>query len=119
MHYILDDQGNVEPAELLEWAKWFETANRILDKTKIGDVEVSTVFLGINYNFYGGTPLLWETMIFGGEHDQYQDRYSSKEDALKGHQVAIDLVMSSLHPACETQPLDVRPSRKMRGFHNG
>jgi hypothetical protein len=31
-------------------------------------------------------------MIFGGEHDQYQERYSSYEDALEGHQVALNLV---------------------------
>jgi len=31
-------------------------------------------------------------MIFGGEHDQYQERYTSYEDALKGHQTALNLV---------------------------
>jgi hypothetical protein len=31
-------------------------------------------------------------MIFGGEHDQYQDRYTSHEDALEGHQTALTLI---------------------------
>jgi hypothetical protein len=31
-------------------------------------------------------------MIFGGEHDQYQDRYTSVEDALEGHQTALTLI---------------------------
>lgn len=50
-----------------------------------GDGEfVSTVFLGINHNFFpGGRPVLWETMIFGGPNDGYQERYSSHERAVK------------------------------------
>jgi hypothetical protein len=31
-------------------------------------------------------------MIFGGEHDQYQERYTSYEDALEGHKIALNLV---------------------------
>jgi len=33
-------------------------------------------------------------MIFGGEHDQYMDRYTSYKDALEGHEVAVELVKS-------------------------
>lgn len=38
------------------------------------------------------TPVLWETMIFGGINDQYQERYTSYEDALEGHQNAINFI---------------------------
>jgi hypothetical protein len=31
-------------------------------------------------------------MIFGGENDQYQERYTSYEDALEGHQKALTLI---------------------------
>jgi hypothetical protein len=31
-------------------------------------------------------------MIFGGEHDEYQARYTTYEDALEGHQEALNLV---------------------------
>jgi hypothetical protein len=31
-------------------------------------------------------------MIFGGEHDQYQMRYTSYKDALEGHKKALELV---------------------------
>lgn len=31
-------------------------------------------------------------MIFGGEHDQYQERYTSHKDALEGHKKAITLI---------------------------
>jgi len=43
----------------------------------IGDVRVSTTFLGLDHNFFGdGPPLLFETMIFGadGKPWDYQER---------------------------------------------
>ena len=60
----------------------------------VDDIFVSTVFLGLDHAWPKDdvTPMLWETMIFGGEHDQYQDRYTSVEDALEGHQTALTLI---------------------------
>jgi len=46
----------------------------------------------MNHTYGEGEPLLFETMIFGGEHDDYQERYSTYEEALEGHQRAIQLV---------------------------
>jgi hypothetical protein len=96
--YVLDEAGNpqLEP-NLMTWARWFENSqNRVVKQDMIGDVKVSTVFLGLNHNFgLDGPPVLWETMIFGGEHDDYQDRYTTHEDALKGHQAAIELVRTA------------------------
>jgi hypothetical protein len=60
----------------------------------LGEVQVSTVFLGLDHNFgFGRKPLLFETMIFGGKHDQYQERYSTYKEAEKGHAVALELAM--------------------------
>ena len=61
-------------------------------KEQFGSVSVSTVFLGMDHSFGGGSPVLFETMIFGGEHDQYQERYCTWDEAEKGHQIACDLV---------------------------
>ncbi len=78
---------------LLEWGKWFETDDRIIEQTDIDDVRVSTVFLGIDHNFnLTGPPILFETMIFGGEHDQYQDRCATYTEAKKMHTKALWLV---------------------------
>lgn len=93
-HWILKDK-KPERVDLMTWARWFENGKqRIVAKTKVGDVSVSTVFLGIDHSFDGGRPLLFETMIFGGEHDQYQDRYSTYEEAEEGHKKAVALVES-------------------------
>jgi hypothetical protein len=80
---------------MLEWARWFENpTSRIVDTTTIGKVRVSTIFLGLDHNFYDdGPPILWETMIFGGEHDQYQDRCAGGwEQAEAMHMKAVALV---------------------------
>ena len=84
-NYILDGKTPVLCDDLLTWAKWFETANRHVAKTEIGDVRISTVFLGLDHSWVGGPPLLFETLVFGGELDQEQERYSTWDEAEEGH----------------------------------
>lgn len=97
--YILDNDHNPVAADVLVAAKWLEDnlERRVVKQENILDkngetVRVSTVFLGLDHAWNSKTPVLWETMIFGGEHDQYQDRYTSYQDALEGHQKAIDFI---------------------------
>ena len=90
--YILNGKTPVECNDLMEWAKQMERKNRIVEQSQFGDVKVSTVFLGLDHSFGGGKPLLFETMIFGGENDQYQERYSTWDEAVEGHKKACDLV---------------------------
>lgn len=93
--YILDDKNVVVSVNLETWAKWYETADRTVAKTNVNnDVNVSTVFLGLDLSFGDGPPLLFETMIFGGEHDQYQERFETWEQAEAGHKVAVDLALT-------------------------
>lgn len=100
--YVLDSQGNPVPEpDLLKWGLWMERAikHRIVSQVQLENgVKVSTVFLGLDHNFCMiGPPLLWETMIFGGPHDQWQQRYSTREDALLGHLQAVELAQHGLH----------------------
>lgn len=93
--YRLDENNQPVPCELHDWALWFERCDRHVALDKIDNVKVSTVFLGLDHSFDctpGHVPVLWETMIFGGEHDGYQDRYTSHDAAVAGHQVALALV---------------------------
>jgi hypothetical protein len=48
-------------------------------------VEVSTVWLGLNHNWYPGPPLIFETMIFGGRFDLEAHRYATEAQAREGH----------------------------------
>ena len=106
LHYILDADGNPVPEDdILAWAKWRQNPrNIILKRTDLpGGVIVSTVFLGIDhaFHFFGDPrPVLWETMIFEGEHDDWQDRYHTKEEALLGHEHAVKIATGE----CEDEP---------------
>jgi hypothetical protein len=94
--YVLDGKTprKVESSE--EWANWFEIANRHVAQSLFGLVHVSTVFLGIDYNFLGGPPLIFETMIFNGLHDGYRDRCSTWEEAEAMHERACALVKAEV-----------------------
>jgi hypothetical protein len=93
--YILDAQGHpVLCDDVFVWDLWLyvnDDARRVgLDERD--DVRVSTVFLGLDHAFVSGPPVLWETMVFGGEHDGYQERYTSRESAEHGHAKAVRMV---------------------------
>ena len=80
------------PMTLIEWATKFESQSaRRVAEDYIGDVHISTVWLGLDHAFFGGAPLIFETMIVGGPHDQFQDRYSTEAQALEGHANALKL----------------------------
>ena len=90
-HYILEGKTPV-PCDLMAWARWLESRKdrHVADETR-DKVRVSTVFLGLDHQFGDGPPLLFETMIFGGEHDQYQDRCSTWDEAEAMHAKACAL----------------------------
>lgn len=97
--YILKGREAVPCDDLLEWGKWFENreARKIAADT-VDDVRVSTVFLGLDHAFGDGPPLLFETMVFGGPHDQWQDRYSTYDEAEAGHKRVLDAVREGQDP---------------------
>lgn len=90
--YILKDKIPVLVDDLIEWAKAFEKMNRQVAKDAIGDVSVSTVFLALDHQFGKGKPILFETMVFGGELDGEQDRYHTWEEAEEGHKNMVKRV---------------------------
>jgi len=99
-HYILVGREPVKYDDLEEWARWLEKANRIVARDKTPGVTVSTVFLGLDHRFRGdvGPPLLFETMIFGGPHDEYQERCSTWEEAEEQHAIAVRLARAGAEP---------------------
>jgi hypothetical protein len=103
--YILDGHQPVPCEDLFRWARWFETADRYVAKTRIGPLRVSTVFLGLDHAaFRGEAPLLFETMIFGTEarsefSNSYCERYSTWEEAERGHMAAVELAQQQLAKA--------------------
>ena len=88
-HYILNGHTVVVEPDVIKWASWFEAANRTVRRGAVGDCEVSTVFLGLDHSFGGSTPLLFETMVFGGTLDGEQDRCSTWDEAEQMHEAMI------------------------------
>ncbi len=77
--------------DVLEWARWFEKEDRLVAATMINDVKVSTIFLGLDHG-YNGEPIFFETMVFGGKHDQWQERCQSWDEAELVHKRACQMV---------------------------
>jgi hypothetical protein len=106
-YYILDKDKNVIPThDLLKWSQFFESKDRFLFHTKIEEVEVSTVFIGLDHRFgfkeEGDLPVVFETMIFGGEHDGYTDRYCTYEEAKTGHHRIATVILKKMSPEKKT-----------------
>lgn len=84
--WILGEDGEPKPTDLMTWAVWFRDVDRHVADERIGDVRVSTVFIGLDHNFGRlGPPILWESMVFGGPLDGEMARYTTREDARAGH----------------------------------
>jgi len=87
MLYMLDKKTPVKVEEtqggLVVWEQWFAKADRTVKETMIGDVRISTGFLVIDHGFFHDAkkPILFETMVFGGELDEEQDRCCTWEEA--------------------------------------
>jgi hypothetical protein len=93
--FILDKHGNPKPEpDLIAWAEWMAKAVGpggigVVKKEMIGESKVSTVFLGLDYNFDEGPPILWETMVFGGELDQMMDRCAGNKEQAEAMHAAM------------------------------
>jgi len=94
--YILVDRIPVPEPDLIKWGQWFETAARVVRQETFDGVTVSTVFLSLDHNFSHGKPLLFETMVFGGVHDQDQERCSTWEEAEAMHEAIKAKVKAGL-----------------------
>lgn len=96
--YILADGEPVQCDDLHEWALWIENPKaRIVQQDYVGRIFISTVFLALDHNWGDGPPVLYETMIFGGKHNDYQDRYCTRDEALAGHAKAVMMAYNSRH----------------------
>ena len=95
--YILKpDHTFEETDDSFAAAKRFNKVDRRVGETHINDVTVSTVFLGMDHRYGSdGPPVLFETMVFGGELDQEQEHYCTWDEAVAGHEAMCTLVKAS------------------------
>lgn len=103
-------------------ANWYDRAGKPIDVTTANDLlgdpkykrvaltwvtsasdpsieyRVSTVWLGLDHNWGGGEPILFETMSFGGGEDQdgSQWRWVTEEAARAGHAEIVSTIAATV-----------------------
>lgn len=107
-HYKLVKKTIVE-CNLLEWGLFLQSRANVVKQEIFRPLlwpffgrnkcaRVSTVFLGLDHRFGGeGPPILFETMIFGGKLDQYQERCCTYAQAIEMHAIACLDLMDAMY----------------------
>jgi hypothetical protein len=91
--YVLDGHEPVPATSEQASALMLDITKRRVAHDIFGDVTISTVFVCLDHSTSeDNRPMLFETMIFGGKHDQYQTRCSTWAEAEAAHADAVALV---------------------------
>lgn len=100
-----DRQGKPIPVE--EWAlKLADRQYTRIGENYIGPYRVSTVWLGLNHNFFGSGPaLIFETIIFPMETG-VMHRYPTEAAALDGHDQAVAWIKERMAHAIDMPQQD-------------
>jgi hypothetical protein len=59
----------------------------------VDEIKISTVFLFMDHNHGDGPPVLFETMVFGSNLDEEQERYCTEDEARAGHARMVQRVL--------------------------
>jgi hypothetical protein len=89
-HFVLEPDHTIREVDSDEWAVFLENGDRQVARDKVGRVEVSTVFIGLLLHIgeYEHNEL-FETKVFGGEHDGLTRRYKTWDAAVRGHEEVV------------------------------
>jgi hypothetical protein len=101
--YVLDGKEPRHARSMLEWVKWFANADRKVAVTRIDDMEISTVFVGIDHEYsphgvrYHGQPMLFETAVFTGSRVVRVFRHPSWAEAEQAHAFIVECIQDAVH----------------------
>jgi hypothetical protein len=78
-----------------QWARLTEERNSRVSVSTLADgTYISTVWVGLDYSFGSERqPLIYETMVFPSENDWHEldcERYSTRVQAVAGHQAMVE-----------------------------
>ena len=101
-----DRQG--KPMTIQQWAEKLQDEDyRHIARDVIGPDEpldpaplitVSTFWLGLNHDWRSDEPLIYETILIGGEHDATGMRYATEKQARDGHRRAVEQLRAGRSP---------------------
>jgi hypothetical protein len=104
---LYDRDGNPLPEDWYDKKKYEQrfrwVTERRIGRTIVGDFTVSTVWLhGIDHGYDGRAPIIFETMVFNsrddGLYNEELDRYSTEEQAMRGHLPVVDRLRAGRPP---------------------
>lgn len=105
LYWLLNPDHSVTGTDdVSEWGAQFDPkrggqqGGRHVGKDNVGEVFISTVFLGVDHAYYGGPPILFETMVFRGHLDERQWRYATWDEAVAGHARIVQAVRDGTDP---------------------
>jgi hypothetical protein len=85
-----DKQGN--PLTYEQYRDLLQTIGpeyKRVASTQVGDVWISTVWLGLDHQYGDGPPLIFETMQFDDDTAGDYERWSTLEEAQAGHEAWV------------------------------
>jgi len=101
-YYVLQGHDAVPVDDVREWARRFnDSEGRRVASTTVGEATVSTVFLGLDHRWGEGRPLLFETMIFGGDHTEVEWRWATWDEAEVGHRAVVAALKAGTDPMAD------------------
>jgi len=112
-YYILQGKKVVPISDIRECSEFLSKIdNRRVAYTEISpESHVSTVFLCFDHSFTpDGPPILFETLVFGGEMADEMARYSTWDEAVEGHEKMVACVLE-VESAAGSDPWEKRISR--------
>lgn len=98
--YVETPDGGVRKATIDEaFARELESSRIVAQSTaQPPGIRVSTVFLRMDHQYGEGEPLLYETMVFGGQFDQCCWRYHTRAEAQAGHNRIVAAIEKGANP---------------------
>lgn len=97
--WVILENGKIKHVDHMDWYLWFQDIrNRVVAQNHVADENgvnfVSTVFLGFNHGLgmKGYRPQYFETMVFGGKHNEIVARYETLKEATEGHAKILEIV---------------------------
>lgn len=91
-YYLWDrTTDEIVPCGLAAYGRGFDIKDRRVAMTELPNgIKVYTTFLSADHNYGSGPPLVFETMAErNGEWFDYQERYSTAQEAREGHERAV------------------------------
>lgn len=92
LYYIETGTHQLLPVDVLRWADHLEHANREVATTIDAAFVLYTSFIGIDYSFGTGPPLVYETMLEMPGNQAFHWRHHTRPEAMLFHAAVVDAI---------------------------